>query len=273
MPVARASPHNFSRRSSNSLISAFQPGRGRCIVFCVTKEPHLGATRSIGKVRFSRPKFEVAAKRYERKWRVLDGILYCICNCFPDHQQPGIVRAKLHLIGRSYATGIERKIKNEGSHQGGALEQLAEHFWESRHQVDAIIATLHGVREPLDEQKLEKVLAAHGKLLRITAKTVRTGQTPRSFVSKYLHFHCPAVPIFDSFADRALKRLCLPPRTISVSQRAPVDEIYKQFLGRFWLCYAKARETGAKVSVKHLDRYLVDLLGTKRSKRRSGRLP
>jgi hypothetical protein len=116
------------------------------------------------------------------------------------------VRAKLAVIGRSYSTGIERKVRSDGT-QGSAISQLAEYVDRNHRAVDEVIDVLRGHEEPLTTELLKAIVDGHGKLLRLIEGVTRTGQTPRSFVSKYLHFHAPVVPIYDSVASGALRAL------------------------------------------------------------------
>jgi hypothetical protein len=67
---------------------------------------------------------------------------------------------------------------------------------------------LSGVEEPLDEEKLKVVATAHGPLCRLLCPVLREGVSPRSFAAKYLQFHRPAVPIYESYAFWKLTRLC-----------------------------------------------------------------
>jgi len=157
-------------------------------------------------MKFSVRDYKKACRDYRLNWKARDDALRGLCRKFPDHQRRDGVNAKLWIISRSYATGIERRIKSAGT-QGSSMETLADHFWRRRTSVDNIIKSLRGVREPLTPSKLEQIANAHGKLLRVVRKVLRRKrQSPRSFVSKYLHFHNPAVPIFDSVVVKGLIR-------------------------------------------------------------------
>ena len=143
---------------------------------------------------FSLAKYKRACADYAANWEAVEIALYDLCKRHPDHQDQGGINAKLWIIGRAYATGIERKISSQGF-QGSSMTQLGKHFWRNRHRVDKALQILRGVNQPLTPEKLTKILDAHGRLVRIIQGALRKGQTPRSFVSKYLHFHNPAVPI------------------------------------------------------------------------------
>lgn len=87
---------------------------------------------------------------------------------------------------------------------------------------------------------------------------------PRSFAAKYLHFHCPLVPIHDSYAAAALIRQVRWDTAAVPFERPPEgDAEYWDFCLRFYRLYAACREAGVRVIVKRLDTYLWEVLGAK----------
>lgn len=204
---------------------------------------------------FDIARYEAAARDYRKKWAAADAILYGMCRQYPGHQKRPLVNAKLLIIGRSYASGIERQISSS-KRQSSSINRLADHFWKNRAAVDAVMSELRAIREPLNEAKFNRILCAHGKLLRLVGSIVRPHRTPRSFVSKYLHFHCPAVPIIDSFAVLGLKKLYPRVRNLPALAGAE-DDNYSRFLQVFWLLYQDGHASGAKITVKLLDNYLL----------------
>jgi hypothetical protein len=201
--------------------------------------------------------YQLACERYQSLWGLTDEILYRLCRDHPDHASRRAVNAKLWLIGRTYATGLERKAKKTGG-QGSALEAVAEHVFKHASQVDTIIAGLQDIREPLDPHKLSRIVAAHGQFTTLLTEALREGQTPRSFAAKYLHFHCPAVPIYDSWAWAALGRRRWDKHSAIFDLPAGAEDVYYSFALRFWYLYCEAQQTGLEVSVRLLDRYLVE---------------
>lgn len=202
----------------------------------------------------------VACRDYRQNWAALDQVLYNLCRRHPDHSRCAI-NAKLWIVGRAYGTGIERQIKSDGSPES-AMDRLAERFAAHRRQLDTILRGLRGVREPLTPGKLTQILDAHGQFVRLMKqkRIVRHGTVPRSFASKYLHFHHPAVPIYDSVAVELLTGMY--PRTpvneeILVPKGA--DQKYAEFVGRFWRIYQEARISGVKITVKLVDHCLLTL--------------
>ena len=208
---------------------------------------------------FELEKYQRASTKYRAEWEATDEALYSLCQRYPGHQDRGGINAKLLIIGRAYATGIERKIPSLGT-QGSSLEQLADHLTANGSTVDRVFGDMQGLAEPLTPDKLIQILNAHGRLVRIVQGALRRGQTPRSFVSKYMHFHNSAVPILDSVAVRAATRHYSRARNGEALQvPATADKAYGDFLLRFWRLYQEAQESGAKVSVKLLDNYLLAL--------------
>ena len=82
-------------------------------------------------------------------------------------------------------------------------------------------------------------------------------RTPRSFAAKYLHFHCPVVPIYDSYAAAGLGKLVhWDARDVPFGQPTGGDPEYWAFCLRFLRFYNDCRDAGRTLSVKGLDAYL-----------------
>lgn len=201
--------------------------------------------------------FAEATQFYANNWQATDETLYALCRKLPDHQSRLSINAKLSIIGRSYATGIERKIRTR-HYQGSALETLGDHVWSCRHRLDSAMQSLRDVCEPLTIEGMSLILKVHGRVLTLIRPALRPRQTPRSFVSKYLHFHCPAVPIYDSVAERELKKLVRWERSLEVIRKpSSADEIYFRFSMRFWSLHELLRSEGAAVTAKLLDNFIL----------------
>lgn len=206
---------------------------------------------------FSASKYRQAVADYERSWRATDEALYSLCRQHPGHADRAGVNAKLWIIGRTYATGIERKIPANGK-QGGSMTQLATHLLKHARQMDDIFGRLRRLTDPLDPDKLRSILDLHGRFLALIQPVAHRNQSPRSFASKYMHFHNPTVPIIDTYAHAACREMihwrksyCLfdPP--------AGADEYYARYALRFWQLYQQVRGAGLEPTVKHLDHYLL----------------
>ena len=206
---------------------------------------------------FSAANFRRAVTNYDRSWRATDEALYALCRQHPGHADQAGVNAKLWIIGRTYATGIERKIPANGK-QGGSMSQLAEHLLKHTRQVDDIFGRMRRLAEPLDPDKLRTILDLHGRFIALIQPVVRRNQSPRSFASKYMHFHNPAVPIIDTYADAACRKMIRWQKSFCLFDLpAGVDEYYARHVLRFWQLYQQAYAAGLELTVKHLDYYLL----------------
>ena len=206
---------------------------------------------------FSAANFRRAIADYDRSWRATDEALYDLCRRHPGHADPAGVNAKLWIIGRTYATGIERKIPTN-SKQGGSMSQLAAHLRKRARQVDDLFDRLRRLTEPLDPDRLRTILNLHGRFIALVQPVVRRNQSPRSFASKYMHFHCPAVPIIDTYADAACRRMARWQKSFRLfAPPKGADEYYARYVFRFWQLYRHAHAAGLKPTVKHLDYYLL----------------
>lgn len=142
-----------------------------------------------------------ARRSYQTRWQTLDEVLYRLCDRHPGHADRAGVNAKLYLVGRGLASGIERQIQSDRT-QGSALRKLGDHLVVNAQALDAAIARLPMTANPTG-QDLQTVIEVHGAVVKLIQPVLHRG-TPRSFVSKYLHFHSPAVPIYDSVVVRNL---------------------------------------------------------------------
>jgi hypothetical protein len=83
-------------------------------------------------------------------------------------------------------------------------------------------------------------------------------KSPRSFVSQYLHFHNPAVPIYDSYAKPSLKSLVPWDDGLNVFKASgAVDHEYDRYVKRFRRLCSMVQEKELIVSVKRLSHYLI----------------
>ena len=101
------------------------------------------------------------------------------------------------IIGRVYEAGVARAWRGEGDPETEVTLVLTE-------QADLIETGLaHLNNQSLDRQTADEIVELHGHVAR--AISHRSGKVfLTSFVSKYLHFHCLIVSIFDSNAQAAI---------------------------------------------------------------------
>lgn len=197
-----------------------------------------------------------AIKEYQKNWRVLDDTLYGVCRNYPDHTDAASVYAKLWLIGRTYATGIERAIKGSG-YMGGSLTALASEMLKNGRQINELFGELGSIAEPLTKEKAQHVVSLLGRFLQLIRKPLRRRISPRSFASKYMHFHCSAVPLFDRNAARKLTKLVHWNDAHEFDLPRGADADYGWFVMRFLRLYEDAKGNASPISVKMLDGYLL----------------
>jgi len=187
-------------------------------------------------MQFSKTDYLKSVDDYIQNWDLLDKALYSLCQKNYAHDSMNSIKAKLWIIGRTYATGIERKINSNG-YQGGSLSQLANHLYENRKIVNSILGELSSISNnyKLTQLKLERIVTLHGRFVDLIKDITRKSQSSRSFVSKYMHFHCPIVPIYDSFASQTLPKFVRWNNNLMVfDEPKVVDEDYLWFVLRFW---------------------------------------
>jgi len=193
-------------------------------------------------------------------WALADKTLYRLCKMNPTHTDMYSINGKLWLIGRTYATGIERQIESTGD----PLSQIAEHFYKNRKKIDTVLGKLSAINEPLNQNKLEVIVKAHGQLVKLLSPILRKSKSgkhhsARSFVSKYMHFHHPIVPIYDNIAKKNLCHLIPWKDSYEILQmKTEVDEEYYYFTLRFLQLYNELKTQDKTVTVKSVDRYLLN---------------
>jgi len=208
-------------------------------------------------VKFSSKSFLKSCTQYSKNWELTDQTLYNLCQENFDHSSLNAINAKLWIIGRTYATGIERKIPTDGN-QGGSLTRVAPQLYKKRNTINSIFQKLSNISESLNVDSLRDISILHWKFTQIIKQITRKNHVPRSFASKYMHFHCPSVPIYDNYAARALKKLVPWRKELLVFDKSPnMDEEYLWHILRFWNLYKTALQNGNPVKVKHLDFYLL----------------
>jgi hypothetical protein len=187
-------------------------------------------------------------------WELIDQTLLAVCDSYPTHGDRQQVTAKVALIGRTYVTRIERAFKG-GTRQGDALTRVVEHIHRNGQRLDRIIATVPSGTNRLSETAIEPIVGAHYEFLRLLSECADCHRNPRSFVSKYLHFHRPNVPIYDSYAAGVISSV-LGSATRS-RRHVAADSTYASYVEKFWRLSRHVGDAGKICSVKELDTYLL----------------
>ena len=195
-------------------------------------------------------------------WGVLDDELYGLCSRHPKRDDTAGVVAKVAIIGRGYATRIDALVPAEDrSGPGSAIREVARILAHNHAMVDGLIASLPD-GDDLRVADLETLVAVHGQLTTLIRDSLAKGQTgdaPKSFVSKYLHFHKPVVPIYDSYSEAVLKvfrskALAAP---LFKYDKARAYKSYWEHCLAFASADESARANGLELTVKELDAFLL----------------
>ena len=136
--------------------------------------------------------------------------------------------------------------------QEDRLAVAADHLAAHGREIDSWLARLTPATGELTPDRLSAVVKVHGLFTSLVAEICRA--SPRSFSSKYLHFHCPDVPVYDSYATAALcADFPLSPGVRPFAKPAGADEEYYSYCCRVWTMYKRAQLNGLKPRLKVLD--------------------
>ena len=200
--------------------------------------------------------YRTAQKDWTRYSKV-ESILYEMCRKWPSHKDLSAVQAKVIIIGRTFAAGLER-LGGKDKHEG-IFDTVANILFKNRNRLDAEISRLSRSKT-LSVDSAEKVLSLHGYTVGLLREGTKSQLNFRSFASKYLHFHIPIVPIFDSTALHILTEW-YPRRkfqdSIQIPYKGKYDSVYAEFLGQFMLYFSDLNELKLRPTVKSADQYLI----------------
>lgn len=190
--------------------------------------------------------YAAAKEEYRRQTALLDEQFYCLCRKHPDHRELGVVRAKLYIIGLAFKTGISRTIM--------PIDRLAEALCGRAPAIDRTVSSLRDTfSSPLQRDHLQKMVDAHGEFTQLVHELLsaywkkegcrkKQPGCPRTFAAKYLHCHCPTIPIFDNVAKRQIARVVtLVPRSVTDGgdlNREHADNTYCEYVEAFWRVYS-----------------------------------
>jgi hypothetical protein len=217
--------------------------------------------------------YEARTSSWVKTWAMYDEPLRAICRSHPDHTKLDAVVAKVGLVQRAYQAGLERHVMRGNE---SAIVLVAQALLGQRKVIDAAIARLSGVGrgDRFDGQRLSTILEVHATLLAILCPLTRGGNIPRSFASKYLHFHCGAVPIYDERARRVLSNVepwyggretWRRDDIATFTRPSSADGPYCRFGLQFLAMWNDASAAGASVTVRALDAYLITYAEEQRS--------
>lgn len=202
--------------------------------------------------------FDSVVSQSRASWGVLDDELYSLCSRCPDHGALPNVVAKVAIIGRSYATRIEATSGGGPSDApGGAILRVANILSRHGSELDSLLKNLPADKY-LDPSTLEAIVLAHGTVT-MWLKDETGGRAPKSFVSKYIHFHRPCAPIYDSYSRKALavlRRKALKSPLFPYNKEVMYATYWEQCLA-FAEAMAEAEASGLHPTVKQMDTFLL----------------
>jgi hypothetical protein len=197
-----------------------------------------------------------AIEDYRASWKPVDDDLYDLCQVrLPRHDDQLDVYTKVVIVGRVYSAQVVRAWPGVRDSENETAKVLKD-------EAARVEEVLHGLAgRPFGPDAAREVVELHRDL--IDAIHGRCGKFLTSFVSKYLHFHCPIVPIVDSEADAAIGKLVdrggkrvREARTALPDGGGPDEaRVYRSFVGAFVVLHERARAT-PEPSVKELDHML-----------------
>jgi hypothetical protein len=199
----------------------------------------------------TREELDKAWTEFDADWGGVVETLYGLCTATAEDAGRRPSMAKIILINRAYNARLEAKIRPE---QGQRAVELIGEFVDAYGERlrDAVAAIPRD--DCLTVDTLRIVVEQHAEVTRLFAMHLTHGASMKSFVSKYLHFHRPVVPIYDSQCEVSLKKRVQGP--VGVAGGTPVDVRYAEFCTRFLVLYEDCRRRGLPATVKKLDALL-----------------
>jgi hypothetical protein len=196
------------------------------------------------------------ANNYRKQWQLLDKTLIDFCQIHPKHNHLDDVSAKVILVGRGFATGIERHVTSDG-YQGSSINKLAKYLVKNSHIIDPIIDNLSNIAEPLTIDTLTEIVKYHGEFCKILTELTRDRHYATSFAAKYLHFHAPIVPIYDSISYKNAWHYRDKKNLYSFEKPKGSDENYFSYSLCFWQYYFALKKLFQSSNVRLTEVYLL----------------
>jgi hypothetical protein len=136
-------------------------------------------------------------KSYDSTSARIDDCLYQLCSNNISHEDRAGVWAKVLIIGRSFSTRVEAHTEE--------LSDVVDLLVRSAGWLDPQIAQYRRMIPIPTLEKLTEIAPFHGKIVSTLSRAAKDNMELRSFSSKYLHFHAPIFPIYDSIANEQLR--------------------------------------------------------------------
>lgn len=196
-------------------------------------------------------RFVKSALERQSAWDLGNQTLYNLCRRHPDHKSVDVIVAKMWLIGRSYASSIERRRDSESVRGDDFyLDTVGPRIKHAG--IDTWFDAVRELRRP----DPTVVVPVHKRLTDVFREI--SGLEMRSLASKYLHFHFPrAVYIYDERAGRAI-RLMKPRFRLRTPASARYDKTYARFVQGCGQFHGElAQLLGRAVTPREVDKVLL----------------
>lgn len=187
----------------------------------------------------------------DKKWMLGNNILYQMCIDHPKHTNLEEIRAKIWLIGRAYAAAIERRTKKTHINDD-FYDYVCNEFinFDNKIKFDSQLQSLKN--KEFNEAVLKEILRIHDELTQFFKEL--TGKEKRSLASKYLHFHVPIFPIYDSRAKDSLNEIVKG----KVNETLIGDQSYSKFCYKILLLFNFIKDkTGKSPTMREIDTFLI----------------
>jgi hypothetical protein len=202
-------------------------------------------------------RLSIAIRNYKDTWKPVDDELYKLCRrrCHDDLVED--VYTKVAIVGRVYEAGVPRAWGKQYANPD-PVRETAQALTDQAQLIQEGLQRLAGHAGHFGLEAAREIVDLHDQVTKAINK--RSGNLLTSFVSKYLHFHCPIVPIIDTRADAAISKLVdrRGRRIRKVLTDLPKEvRAYRSFVAAFVALHERAyAETMLKPSVKELDHLL-----------------
>jgi len=202
-------------------------------------------------------------KEYNLKiWDKGNKVLYDLCKKYPEHKEEDEIFAKIWLIGRAYSVAIERRPieKNKKKKSNDDFyKDVVKKIRKSEFDKKIKNIPIKGGR--LAKKNIKIICDVHSYIIKILKPL--TKQHNISFASKYLHFHRPLVPIYDSRAKKSIARIFRENRYLKECERklnikkSDSGKEYQSFVEKIFCLQSLLDEKCKKSTMRDIDKYLI----------------
>jgi len=201
----------------------------------------------------------------DKKWMLGNNILYKMCIDYPGHTDPEEIRAKIWLIGRSYAASIERRAKSHKKHiNDDFYEYVVNEFIKFNKKTGFDDKLKRLKHKEFNNETLKEILSIHYELTTFFKEL--TGKEKRSLASKYLHFHVPIFPIYDSRANDSLKKIV---KGKIEEAKFKCDRSYYVFCTKLLYLFDEIKnKTRNNPTLREIDTFLIKVANDRLNKRK-----